>query len=188
MIFNKSSATGVLHHSSTQDPPNSDDENGLDNEYLHGGIHVNLDDDDDEEGEDSPMIERVTRSGKRTIKVQDRKARKEYRNLQVGDALQAWIESSKLKADAFVEASKLKAEASLARVERYRAKSVEATSSAVTSSDYTIAKCVTELNEMENISDDSYTKAVDKFKDPDYREAFLTMTKERKKAWIDRLV
>ena len=88
MIFNKSSATGVFYHSSTQDPLNTDDKNELENEYLHGGIHVNLDDDEKEE-EHSLIIERVTRSGKRTIKVQDCKARKEYRNLQVRDALQA---------------------------------------------------------------------------------------------------
>ncbi|CAL5213456.1 unnamed protein product [Lathyrus oleraceus] len=31
MIFNKNNATGVLHHSSTQDPPNTDEENELDN-------------------------------------------------------------------------------------------------------------------------------------------------------------
>ncbi|KAL6494699.1 hypothetical protein OROGR_031499 [Orobanche gracilis] len=45
IIFNKNSATGVLHHSSTQDPPNTDEENELENQYLNNGVHVNLDKD-----------------------------------------------------------------------------------------------------------------------------------------------
>ena len=65
----------MLHHSSTQDLPNTDDENELDNEFLHGGIHVNLDDDDEEE-EHSTRIERVTCSGKQTINVKDCKSKK----------------------------------------------------------------------------------------------------------------
>ena len=31
-------------------------------------------------------------------------------------------------------------------------------------------------------------KAVEKFKDADYREEFLNMTEDRKKAWINRVV
>ena len=118
----------------------------------------------------------------------DGKSKKEFRTLQVKDALHAWIKSSKLKAEAKVEASNLKVEASLARVERYRAKSVEPISSMVISSEYTMARCVKELNKIDDISDDSYMKAVEKFKDADYREAFLNMTEDRKKAWINRLV
>ena len=42
LIFNKSIPTGVLHCSSTQDPPNSDEENALEERFIHGGVHVNL--------------------------------------------------------------------------------------------------------------------------------------------------
>ena len=42
LIFNKSTATRVLHYASTQDPPNSDEENALEERLIHGGVHVNL--------------------------------------------------------------------------------------------------------------------------------------------------
>ena len=42
LIFNKSIATGVLQCASTQDPPNSDEENALEERLIHGGVHVNL--------------------------------------------------------------------------------------------------------------------------------------------------
>ena len=41
-MFNKSTATRVLHYVSTQDPPNSDEENALEERLIHGGVHVNL--------------------------------------------------------------------------------------------------------------------------------------------------
>ena len=41
-IFNKSTITRVLHCASTQDPPNSDEENALEEQFIHGGVHVNL--------------------------------------------------------------------------------------------------------------------------------------------------
>ncbi|KAJ4839924.1 hypothetical protein Tsubulata_008556, partial [Turnera subulata] len=70
LIFNRSTATGGLHHSSGLEPPNSDEERRLDEEFVNTGVHVNLEDDNDNDGED-PMttqtFERVTRSGKRTI-------------------------------------------------------------------------------------------------------------------------
>ena len=87
----------------------------------------------------------------------------------MGDALQAWAEASKAKA------------------ERYRARSVEATSSYVTSADFTLSKCVTTLDEIDGISDDAYMKALEKFKDADWREMFMTMSTDRKKAWLARL-
>ncbi|XP_054782956.1 uncharacterized protein LOC129290258 [Prosopis cineraria] len=86
VIFNRSTAMGVLHHSSTQDPPNSDDENNLENEYINTGVHIDLSRDDDVGPE---TIERVTHSGKRVVEVSNSKKRKEYRSSQMGDAIQA---------------------------------------------------------------------------------------------------
>jgi hypothetical protein len=47
IIFNKNNASGVLHHSYTKDPPNTDEENELDNQYLNNGNanHVRVDSD-----------------------------------------------------------------------------------------------------------------------------------------------
>ena len=43
LIFDKSTATRVLHHASTQDPPDTDDEIGLEKQFLHSSTHVDLD-------------------------------------------------------------------------------------------------------------------------------------------------
>ena len=42
LIFNKSTATGVLHCASTQNPPNLDEENALGVWLIYRGVHVNL--------------------------------------------------------------------------------------------------------------------------------------------------
>ncbi|XP_054811011.1 uncharacterized protein LOC129312412 [Prosopis cineraria] len=87
---------------------------------------------------------------------------------------------------AWTEASKAKAEASKAKAERYKGeRSKEAASS---SSDYSLAKCVIALNEMRNVDEDSYVKALEKLKnDPEWREIFLNMTLYRKEQWLYRV-
>ena len=39
-VFNKSTATGHLHHASTQLPPTSDDERLNEGEFLNKGVHI----------------------------------------------------------------------------------------------------------------------------------------------------
>ncbi|KAI5400107.1 hypothetical protein KIW84_065153 [Lathyrus oleraceus] len=164
IIFNKNNATGVLHHSSTQDPPNTDEENELDNQYLNNGsvshVRVNGDSSDD----DLHEVEHITRSGKRQVQV---RSKKESTSHMMGEALSAW------------------AKASLAKAERYRDRSVEATSRVT--SDFSLTKCVTILDEMEDIPHDAYGKALEKFMNPDWREVFIAMSVERKRGWVLRL-
>ncbi|CAL5183411.1 unnamed protein product [Lathyrus oleraceus] len=164
IIFNKNNATGVLHHSSTQDPPNTDEENELDNQYLNNGsashVRVNGDSSDD----DLHEVEHITRSGKRQVQV---RSKKESTSHMMGEALSAW------------------AKASLAKAERYRDRSVEATSRVT--SDCSLTKCVTVLDEMEDIPHDAYGKALEKFMNPDWREVFIAMSVERKRGWVLRL-
>ncbi|KAJ4823265.1 hypothetical protein Tsubulata_022742, partial [Turnera subulata] len=100
LIFNRSTTTGGLHHSSGLEPPNSDEERRLDEEFVNTGVHVNLEDDNDNDGED-PMTtqtaERVTRSRKRTIVVPERKPKKkDSRVTQLNKAIQAYVETSKV--------------------------------------------------------------------------------------------
>ncbi|KAL6565400.1 hypothetical protein OROGR_002351 [Orobanche gracilis] len=166
IIFNKNSATGVLHHSSTQDPPNTDEENELENQYLNNGVHVNLD--NDSSADEVHEVEHTTRRGKRPIQVKESKPRKDSRTNQMGDALAAWADASK------------------ARAERYRGQSMEATSSLLTA-DYSMTKCVTSLGEIEGLSVDTYMKACEKFKEAEYREMFLPMPTEMRQAWLNRL-
>ncbi|XP_061344420.1 disease resistance protein Roq1-like [Gastrolobium bilobum] len=69
--------------------------------------------------------------------------------------------------------------------EMYKAKSIEETSNALPN--YSMAKCMNALNEIEDVSDEIYVKASEKFMNPDRREMFLTMPMNRRKAWLDRL-
>ncbi|KAF7840423.1 TMV resistance protein N [Senna tora] len=64
-----------------------------------------------------------------------------------------------------------------------------ASSSTITADDeYPIARCIEGLDEVDDVSDDSYIKALEKFKDPYWRQVFLTMSQKRKKAWLNKLV
>lgn len=49
------------------------------------------------------------------------------------------------------------------------------------SSDCSITKCVAALEEIEDISNDIYLKALKEFKDPDWREMFIAMSNDRRR-------
>lgn len=65
-------------------------------------------------------------------------------------------------------------------------KNVEITSSHVTI-DSSLTKCVVALEEIKDISDETFGKALEKFKDPDWREMFMAMSNDRKRGWLFRL-
>ena len=184
LIFNPSTATDALHYSSTQDPPNTDDEDEMDDNLEHGGVHVDV---DTEIPDDPPQPEMAggvtTRSGKRvTDSLLERKGKKESRLSQMGDALKAWVEASKAR----TETSRARTEALLARVDRYKSgTSSEATSGGTT--DFSITRCMAALQTIELLDNDKYLKVVEKFTVQEWREIFMNMPDERKMAWLDRL-
>ena len=184
LIFNLSTATGTLYYSSTQDPPNIDDEDEMDDNLEHGGVHVDV---DTEIPDDPPQPEMAggvtTRSGKRvTDSLLERRGKKESRLTQMGDALKAWVEASK----AGTKTSRVRIEALLARVDKYKSEtSSEATSGGTT--DFSITRCMAALQTIELLDNDKYLKAVEKFTMPEWREIFMNMPDERKMAWLDRL-
>ncbi|MCH89116.1 F-box family protein, partial [Trifolium medium] len=126
IIFNKNKETEVFHHSSTQDPPNINKENELDNQYGNNGSGNYVCFDNDSANNDIQEVECMTRGGKQKIQVKDHTSKKESTSRQMGDALAAW-------AQAWV-------------------KIVEATSSHVTV-DCSLTKCVVALEEIGDISD-----------------------------------
>ncbi|XP_045819331.1 putative F-box/FBD/LRR-repeat protein At1g78760 isoform X1 [Trifolium pratense] len=67
-----------------------------------------------------------------------------------------------------------------------QAKIVEASSSHLTV-DCSLTKCVVALEEIRDISDDIFGKALEKFKDPDWREMFIAMSNDRRRGWLFRL-
>ncbi|KAF7840424.1 TMV resistance protein N [Senna tora] len=96
---------------------------------------------------------------------------------------------SKKQATSFQMEDAPKAETSLAMAENTSAVSIEASSSTITADDeYHIAKCVVGLDEIDDVSDNSYMKALEKFKDQYWRQVFLTMSHKRKKTWLNSLV
>ena len=114
LIFNKSIATGVLQCASTQDPPNLDEENALEEWLIHRGVHVNL-----ESPTQDPVMailesDITTRLSKRPSDSCDEcpnKSKWDIISSQMNDALQSMAEAAK----AMIEASKAKAE----RYKRY---------------------------------------------------------------------
>ncbi|RVX08197.1 hypothetical protein CK203_017697 [Vitis vinifera] len=116
-----------LHYSSTQDPPNTDDEDAMDDNLEHGGVHVDVDIEILDDPLQPEMVRGVTtHSGKcATDSLLERRGKKESRLSQMGDALKAWAETSKTR----TETSRARTKALLARVERYKSgTSSEATS------------------------------------------------------------
>ncbi|PNX73759.1 FDB-associated F-box protein [Trifolium pratense] len=102
----------------------------------------------------------ATNSGKQKIQVKDHTSRKESTSHQMGDALVAQAQS--------------------------RDKIVEFSSSHVTR-DCSLTRCVVALEEIRDISDDIFGKALEKFKDPDRREMFIAMSNDRRRGWLFRL-
>jgi len=156
IIFNKNNETEALHQSSTQDPPNTDKENELDNQCCNIGSVNFVSVDNDSSNNDIQELESITSSGKQKHQVKDHTSMKESTSGRMGDADAA---SGKI---------------------------VEATSSHGTV-DCSLTKCVIGLEEIEDISDDIFVKALEKFKDPDWREMFMAMSNDRRRGWLFRL-
>ena len=146
LIFNPSTATGVLHYSSTQDPPNTNDEDEVDDNLEHGGVHVDVDIEIPDDPLRPEMVGEVTtRSGKcATDSLLERRGKKESRLSQMRDSLKAWVETSKAR----TKTSRARTKALLARVERYKSgTSNEATS--VDTTDFSITRCMAALQTIE---------------------------------------
>ncbi|GAU46935.1 hypothetical protein TSUD_85350 [Trifolium subterraneum] len=60
-------------------------------------------------------------------------------------------------------------------------------SSSHVTEDCSLTRCVVALEEIRDISDDIFGKALEKFKDPDWREMFIAMSNDRRRGWLLRL-
>ncbi|KAK4589938.1 hypothetical protein RGQ29_020493 [Quercus rubra] len=150
----------VLHCASTQDPPNSDEENALEEQFIHGGVHVNL---------ESPTQDPVMAILESDITTRmSKRPSDKLISSQMNDALQSMVEASKAK----IKASKTKAE-------RYKRYTIDEVSS---------SKYINILETMEEVNDEIFIKAVEKFKqDPDDREIFVNMSFVKRMVWLGGL-
>lgn len=121
-------------------------------------------------------IECFPHGEKLAIQVSNYKSKNKACSFQMGDAFQEMTEYPKAEA------------VDLVKAKTYRAMSIESISSKITPVQYTIAKCIDALDDIDGVPNDKYVKALEKFKDPDWREIFLSMSHSRKKAWLDSLV
>ena len=87
------------------------------------------------------------------------------------------------------EAAKARIEASKAKVERYKRYNIDEVSSSIApTNDFSLGKCINILETMEEVNDEIFMKAVEKFKkDLDDREIFLNMSFARRMVWLSRL-
>lgn len=95
--------------------------------------------------------------------LEDSSDEKEYSKNALINALVAWTQASEAEL-AFILAEN---------------ESINANSS--------ITECATALDKIEDVTDDIYMKACEKFMDPDWREMFLAMPSHRRKGWLVRL-
>ncbi|XP_034710795.1 L10-interacting MYB domain-containing protein-like [Vitis riparia] len=184
LIFNPSTATSALHYSCTQDPPNNDDEDEMDDNLEHGGVHVDVDTKIPNNPLRPEMVGGVTTHSRKhaTNSPLKRRGKKESKLSQMEAALKAWAEASKAR----TETSQARTKALLARTKRYES----GTSNEVTSvgtNDFSITKCMIALQTIDLLDNDKYLKAIEKFTTPEWREIFMNMPDERKRAWLDRL-
>ena len=100
----------------------------------------------------------------------------------MGDDLKAWVEASK----ASTKKSWARTEELLARAARYKSGTNSEATSAGTK-DFSITMCMIALKTIALLDNDKYLKAVEKFTMSEWREIFMNMLDERKKAWFDRL-
>ncbi|RVX16294.1 hypothetical protein CK203_014328 [Vitis vinifera] len=118
LIFNPSTTTDALHYSSTQDPPNTNDEDEMDDNLEHGGVHVDVDIEIPNDPLRPEMVRGVTtHSRKRTTDfLLEHRGNKESKLNEMGDTLKAWAKASKDR----TKTSQARTEALLARMKRYK--------------------------------------------------------------------
>ena len=87
------------------------------------------------------------------------------------------------------EATKARIEASKAKAEGYKRYTIDEVSSSIApTNDFFLGKCINILETMEEVNDEIFMKAVEKFKqDTDDREIFVNMSFARRMVWLGRL-
>ncbi|KAK8643869.1 hypothetical protein V6N13_013146 [Hibiscus sabdariffa] len=161
-IFNTTTATGKLQQLSTEDPLSPIEERRLEEEFLSGSIHVDLEG-NSSEGEGSE------KGRKRKIDSipGERRSSKVNKMNKMEEFLDKW--ASALSA---------KEEAAKAKAERYKLS---------IPNPYSIGICMELLEKMEWVSSRSSNKAIEKFISAEWRQIFVGMSEARQKDWVDSL-
>ncbi|KAK8680433.1 hypothetical protein V6N13_109378 [Hibiscus sabdariffa] len=145
-----------------KDPLSPIEERRLEEEFLSGSIHVDLEG-NSSEGEGSE------KGRKRKIDSipGERRSSKVNKMNKMEEFLDKW--ASALSA---------KEEAAKAKAERYKLSIPDP---------YSIGICMELLEKMEWVSSRSYNKAIEKFISAEWRQIFVGMSEARRKDWVDSL-
>ncbi|OMO98304.1 hypothetical protein COLO4_13994 [Corchorus olitorius] len=144
-----------------EDPLSDTQDKLLEEEFLSGSMHVDLDAENSE-------VEGDSRGKKRTSDSSER------RNVKLS------------KMDAFLDrwttALTAKEEAYKAKADRYKS-----SSSSGSANRHSISVCMDLLEKVEGVSSTAYNKTIEKFLSADWRQIFVGMSDARRKDWLDSL-
>lgn len=161
-IFNTTTATGQLHYSSSQLPPTSNEERELEENFLNSGAHINIDDED----VDAPAVGKGKRKHVVVAPSSDRRT-----STKRWDKMENYLDVC-----SEVMSQKLKCQ---------RDKDVDDINN--DKEKYTIEECIQVAESMGDIENNAFIKMMDRIVNPDWRRIFLTMTNERRRAWLASL-
>jgi hypothetical protein len=215
LIFNGSTATGVLRHSSARTPPDSDEEDELNDALLRFGMHVSARGNagvgdgagvgsgyggaggsgggTNNGGDHVPPTNRgivIGGNGRSKRPVDNSGASSDSKRRGKGKASSSSIDS--LRSDAlkeFCDLSRLRREILIQ--DQQRMSSGEGSAGAAGSGasySNTMSRAISILDEIAPDLDDArYLKAFDLFKDESTRNGFIALAPARKKAWVASL-
>ena len=160
-VFGHSTVTGHLYHASTQLPATFEDEQQKEEEFLTFR---------DKTQSSSSKKKHITKE----LELGFIRDKKEYKMTK----LDSCIEMGATSLTARVERDQ-------AMANKYK---LESKDGLATSDDpYSVEICMIELEKIENVSDISYGKVVEKFTEDIWRKIFMNMSSERRRAWVQSL-
>ncbi|KAK3220551.1 hypothetical protein Dsin_014521 [Dipteronia sinensis] len=173
-IFNTTTATVQLRFSSSQVPLPSDDDREVEDNFINSRVHVNVDvevgDDDDDGG---GGVELTEDSNKKKGKMARRSiCSSSNRRKNKWESIDTYFETTK--------------EVMQARLEKVKVKSVESTGKSC--EQFSVTECMEVLESLGDIDGNTFNKFIERIVPcVEWRKAFLVMSEERKRQWLDGL-
>ncbi|XP_052198150.1 uncharacterized protein LOC127805024 [Diospyros lotus] len=167
-FFGEITAIGGLGNAFTQLLPTSEEERQIEDDFLNKGLHVRVQQNDDEYDEVTS-----TRHDKRR-----RKESKTSKGEKLDACMALWLSTVSMKN----EETKLKMLYLKEKLARMQGKSSIQFSNceAISPDPYSIKVCLDILNSMEGVSNEDYMKAIKAFKDSHFRMSFVLMSEIRR--------
>ncbi|KAG4942223.1 hypothetical protein JHK85_046869 [Glycine max] len=148
-IFNLSTTTEKLSHASTQEPPNSDEERAMEDDFLTKGIHINVSDDEKYD------MKGLRHKRKGTFSLSERRCKEgKTSNKEMLDKIVIiWSDSMSQRTTT-----------SRAREEQYKGKTSQTSQATSPISDpYSTKACMELLDNMQDVPTLAYFKLMEKF-------------------------